>query len=1144
MLKEFSHTNSIINQKTKTSSTSKFIFILLFVNLFLVFTSNGFSQTKGWNSTLEPQKVFIENKGQFSSTTSADPILFAYYGWSTTIYFTKKGISYNFLKRWPKDDDKGEAGEKVTNIEKWKEKEAKEHLMKFKTDDVFMNWENANSDVEIVASEMTSDYHSFCVKDKDGSVKNINFVKAFKKLVYKNIYPGIDIEYVFHPTDGIKYTLILHPGADISQVKMNYSKIPKIMENGDIHIATEFGDIIDHAPTTYYSENKEEAIKSNFIANGNKISFKLDTYNKSKSTIIDPWTQMPSMPNSNGVWECEHDAAGNVYMIGGDMPMMLLKYNAAGAIQYTYYTPWDTANYWLGTFATDLLGNSYVTAGSIAEMQKIDANGSLVWNFTSGLGSVNEYWNIAFNCDQTKLIIGGTTGNMLSLQGAIFDINTSNGSINSTKIVGSGNMFGIPPSIQEVRSISSCRNSRYYFMTLDTLGAIDDDFSVCPTAPPSVFRMNDTYHLSYKCENYRPNNGNAGIMAVRANPNYVYTQNGTTIDRRSLVDGTIINSATIPGGISTASLGQHQVGNSGIDIDSCGNVYVGSGNAIVKYDANLNLITSIATPYAVSDVSVSTGGNVIFCGTTGTSASTSRTGYIQSANMSSCQPMTLVCCDASVCPIGPFCSTDPPATLVAGTPGGTWSGPGVNSATGTFDPSLAGVGAHIVTYTVSCGSNSILINVISCANLSVCQEQNGQLSVWGGNAPYSWQYQHDTTDCSACVIGCTFPPGCAVTVTTWPTYATGATAAFPGTYPIRVVDTYGVVFMVTDTASLPDCAGCPHFTFNPSNIVNVCPGQSTGSFTVTPTGGVSPYILNLKNTGGTSIAAYANVNGSQSFTGLAAGAYNLVAADSNGCMDSTIVTITQTTEMVITLTPQNEGCQGSCDGAITTSVTGGNGPYSFVWSNGQTSQDLTGLCPGNYSVTVTDANTCTKSNSSSLTYNTAINAGFSANPQTGGPPLNVSFTYNGTGATIWNWNFGDGSTSTISNPSHIFDSIGTYTVTLIVSSGTPDFCLDTAKMTIIVQKPSLIIIPNVFTPNGDGSNDEFIIQYREIKSFKCTVFNRWGKKIYEWTDVSKGWDGKTNSGGLAADGVYYYIISATGTDNVEYNLNGSITIIR
>jgi len=1132
-------------------------FFKIFLTIAALFSfAYNVSAQNSWSVKPEPQKVFIENKGQFHIHKSEEPVLFAFDGAPTSIYFTKKGISYSFLKRWAKEKDKNSLPQKFTSVQDWKKKEAEEHELLYESDAVFMTWENANPDVEVLAYEATSDYHSYCVKNKEGKIENINHIKAFKKIIYKNIYPNIDIEFVFHPSDGLKYSIILHPGADISKVRMSYSTTPKINSKGDVHISTKFGDIIDHAPSTFYSANKTNIINSYFIKDGNTISFKLDTYDVNKTIIIDPWTQTPSLPSSNGVWECERDGNGNVYIIGGESPMTLMKFNSTGTLQWTYYTPFDTANNWLGTFITDLAGNSFVTSGSIASLQKINTTGGLEWNAPSPVFNTDEYWNIAFNCDQTKMIIGGTTGNMTLLEGAIFDINTSDGSVNSVKVVGAGFMYSIPPIIEEVRSITSCRNSRYYFLTLDTIGAIDDNFSVCPSGSPTVFRINNGYSLAYKCENYRPNNGNSGIMSIRANRYFVYSQNGTTVHQRSLIDGSIIASATIPGGLSTTSLGRYQVGNSGLDIDSCGNVYVGSGDGVYKYDANLNLLSQVNTTYKVFDVNVSSGGNVIFCGATGDlNTNGNRNGTIQQANMSACPPMTLFCCDANICPVSPICNTASPVTLTAGTTGGTWSGPGVNPSTGVFDPGTAGPGTHIITYTLPCGESSIAITVNACATLYVCQDIDGNFVVSGGTGPYSWQTSQTALDCSACPLGQCMPPICNGTmVTTWTTFATGNTASYPGVVPFRVVDINNNEFTVNDTSLVSSCGSCPHFTFNITNVVNVCPGQTNGGFTVATSGGASPYDYYLKNSGGSIIASYMNVSGSQTFTGLAAGTYNLIATDNDTCSDSTLVTINQPTEMTITLAPQDEHCPNSCDGSVTALVTGGSTPYTYAWSSAQNTATINGICAGTYSVTVTDDNTCTKTASTTVGTSIAVSADFTANPQSGSIPLTVQFTYTGNGAISWAWDFGDGSVSGDQYPApHIYDSLGTYTVTLFISSGPPDFCIDSFQLVIDVENPSWLIVPNIFTPNGDGKNDIFQVQAEQLKTIEVSVFNRWGKEIFSteitdpvYQDNNKIdiWDGKTKGGSIAADGVYYFVLKAIGTDDVEYDLNGTVTLLK
>lgn len=73
------------------------------------------------------------------------------------------------------------------------------------------------------------------------------------------------------------------------------------------------------------------------------------------------------------------------------------------------------------------------------------------------------------------------------------------------------------------------------------------------------------------------------------------------------------------------------------------------------------------------------------------------------------------------------------------------------------------------------------------------------------------------------------------------------------------------------------------------------------------------------------------------------------------------------------------------------------------------------------------------------------------------------------------------------------------------------------------------MVPNVFTPNGDGMNDEFRVAYRSIREFHCWIYNRWGHLVYSWDDPAKGWDGTIN-GRPAPEGAYYYVIRALGTD--------------
>ncbi len=109
---------------------------------------------------------------------------------------------------------------------------------------------------------------------------------------------------------------------------------------------------------------------------------------------------------------------------------------------------------------------------------------------------------------------------------------------------------------------------------------------------------------------------------------------------------------------------------------------------------------------------------------------------------------------------------------------------------------------------------------------------------------------------------------------------------------------------------------------------------------------------------------------------------------------------------------------------------------------------------------------------------------------------------------------------------YAFSEPGSYRVVGKVNN---EYCTCDSMEKIINISESYLRVPNVFTPNGDGKNDEFRVAYRSIKEFHCWVYNRWGKLVYDWTDPEKGWDGTIN-GRPAAEGAYFYVIRALGTD--------------
>jgi gliding motility-associated-like protein len=241
---------------------------------------------------------------------------------------------------------------------------------------------------------------------------------------------------------------------------------------------------------------------------------------------------------------------------------------------------------------------------------------------------------------------------------------------------------------------------------------------------------------------------------------------------------------------------------------------------------------------------------------------------------------------------------------------------------GTYNLTITDANACETTnlLNVVSSASAPLINVLSQNSPSCNGGSNGSISlqVSGGSSPfiYNWSNGQNTAT------------------------ASGLSA---GIYSITVNDLNNCSVSTSITLTEPSAVSV--------NIVSVsnasCSGFSNGSATVLGTGGNSNFTYNWSNGQNTATAS-----------GLSAGVYSVTVADNNGCTSQGIVTITDNNQIStgnVNLT--DASCAGN-DGAIDISPTGGNAPYSFQWSNGSNSQNLSNIPSGNYIVTITDANGC------------------------------------------------------------------------------------------------------------------------------------------------------------------------------------------
>jgi len=199
----------------------------------------------------------------------------------------------------------------------------------------------------------------------------------------------------------------------------------------------------------------------------------------------------------------------------------------------------------------------------------------------------------------------------------------------------------------------------------------------------------------------------------------------------------------------------------------------------------------------------------------------------------------------------------------------------------------------------------------------------------------------------------------------------------------------------------------------------MCFGDSNGVAIVSITGGTLPYSLlwndPLAQTTDTAL-------------NLPPGTYSLVVNDSNGCIATAIVSISEPADMTILATSSSTSCFGDCDGSAMASVAGGTSPYLYLWDDtlSQTSSTATMLCAGNYSVLVTDNNGCTKNASTTVTQPLALSLSSGAIDATcaGNDGLAYVAVTNGTQPYLYLWD--DPSAQTTDSAMNL--SVGTYVV--------------------------------------------------------------------------------------------------------------------
>jgi gliding motility-associated-like protein len=549
--------------------------------------------------------------------------------------------------------------------------------------------------------------------------------------------------------------------------------------------------------------------------------------------------------------------------------------------------------------------------------------------------------------------------------------------------------------------------------------------------------------------------------------------------------------------------------------------------------------------------------------------------------------------EVTITPVFPMCLSNPPITLTADSTGGTWSGPGITSASGgTFNPAVSGLGTHIITYstTSTCSTlDTVIIQVNTFSDATITQPP------------------------SICLTGSTVTFSAVTAGGTWS--GTGITSSAGGVFDPTVA---GLGFHEITYSIAGSCANQDTMMVEVTNLFvvtitqpnNICFGSSPISLTSAHPGGIWS---------GLSITD--SINGV--FTPDTVGTQTVTYTISGACGNTDTVNVTVVPSQDATITPVSAVCEDSAPFNLTGVSPGG------VWSGTGITDAAAGTFdpivsgPGTFVITYGVSGVCGDTATQNIIVRNLPSPVFSSDINSGCVPVCITFNEVSPLCNGVHYDFGDGDTTNVSAPTHCYDSAGVYTVSVtctdiygcvgttvdsnmitvnpipvasftitpsaliqlgsgvgFVNTSTPGTttywtfgdstgfnnstiawspihyyaypgnycatlistsaagCKDTVTNCLEVYDP-VLIVPNVFTPNGDNNNDVWrVVSSEGLKSFTCAIYNRWGNKVAEWDGLEEGWNGDGSP-----DGTYYYLIRATTLGDEDIEKQGFIQLL-
>lgn len=344
-----------------------------------------------------------------------------------------------------------------------------------------------------------------------------------------------------------------------------------------------------------------------------------------------------------------------------------------------------------------------------------------------------------------------------------------------------------------------------------------------------------------------------------------------------------------------------------------------------------------------------------------------------------------------------------------------------------------------------------------------------------------------------------------------------------GRYALTITDEAGCTWQDTLALSQPDA-----FVLSADIEPVSCADARDGRIDLRVTGGTAPYRYRWADP---RFVLYGEAADLRNAPG---GRYTVAVTDSLGCRTQRTFDLAEPAPLDLTLTVQAIICQGDHNGGLSLEVQGGTAPYEVLWRHGATDRTLRDLSAGRYEVTVFDRRGCVAEDSAYLPDPAAIRIEATISPASCIDQIDGQIALNVRGGRRpYQLEWADGERGARAQGL----SVGTYPLRLIDATGCQ---VDTVFAVGHLEQPCLDI-PNAFTPNGDGVNDEWrIADLAQYPEAVLSIFTQWGKRIFAMRPGDDWWDGTYQGKPLPA-ATYYYTLEVRD-DRAPYS--GSITLVR